>query len=287
MGRKESVLAGLLPDSAYPKVGQTEEYSAKALPRTPTLSYKFVNIVAIASEVVVLQIAILFSSGRIINDDLNLPLNKTYQEQIVAERIFANESVIGLCISTGSSILRGACYVIVGISVKDTDFFQTSSASIEILAKGYVYDNCPLKLGDSESSVSGQGNLYVATVANPGAGTPWTYTVPANARNRIKSIRYVDTVANAAVNEIVDFEPDGSHITTEAVSQKTAAVGADGVSFFPGAGTSDTTSGSLVQGALPIDSVLPAGGKVIGVSSTVANSTFTNIQLEIEEWLEL
>lgn len=161
--------------------------------------------------------------------------------------------------------------------------------SIPLFA-GYVHDKIALGYPSTPSQrpTDGAGILTTNNVAAPGAGADWSYTVPANARQRLVSLSSALTtavaVANRGVTIVID---DGANIlgqfaaqTVQAASLAVQYSAADGI-------TNTATVGPVADISTPSNLFLAGGWRVRSLTSSIqAADQWGATRLLLQEWLD-
>lgn len=136
----------------------------------------------------------------------------------------------------------------------------------------------------------GAGWLNSVNKANPAAGSDFLFTVPANARWRVRSFSATYVVPNTGSARVVRavVKDAAGNLIWQGVGQQTAGINATfNVSAAPGQNSS-TADPFAIQLPLPGDLALPQGF-TFGTSSggIQAGDQYSNIWAEVEEWIEL
>lgn len=130
------------------------------------------------------------------------------------------------------------------------------------------------------------GDRWRVVLANPGAGNPFAYDLPANFVYRIESIHFIVTTDATAGNRLVTVQ------LRETAANEIAQVGAllQGASLaveydFIRGGAYPPNLQVRTGGPLPLDLILPAGGRILSnVVSMAAGDAITEIIISGQRW---
>lgn len=190
-----------------------------------------------------------------------------------------------LAIPSLATLKQGACYVTIGLQRNVPGQFD----AFEILAQGYLTSSnfIAWPKADSRTPTEGAGRLFSESIANPGANTNFSYTVPANTRQKIHNLYFTFTeVGGVNATPLLWILPNGAQygyylFTTVVVNAATHTY-----TYAISTNTWVYNAGLYSVCWLP-DVVLPAGAVIqSSVSGMGGGDNFTNILLFIEEWLE-
>jgi hypothetical protein len=141
------------------------------------------------------------------------------------------------------------------------------------------------------SPLEGPGFIYGFNVANPAAGNDFTQIIPALVRWRLKSIYALFTASAVAANRFPNWNLTlltgglyrGQAIAAVLASTNSLIIGIAGATYTPPA------EFQLIQYIpIPPDLIMPAGSVISSFTPNKdVGDTWTNITLNIEEWIDI
>ena len=188
--------------------------------------------------------------------------------------------------ATTGTPLRGAVYALLEI-IRGRDGAVQPLAT---LLQGYVTANARLAWPGApiDSSINGAGRVRLITGTNPAPGVEIVETVPAGARWKLRSFRFVLVASAAAANRrpVLTID-DGAAIlweTSSAVDQ----VASQTATYAAGVGVPFFTYGTRAYHLpLPGEFWLPAGARIRTVTALLdAGDDYAAPIYEVEEFIE-
>lgn len=181
-----------------------------------------------------------------------------------------------------TDVQRGECYVKVSL--------RAEGVVIALLCAGYIseagtpaYPN-----GKIESSIEGPGLLRSITGTNPAAGVEISETVPTGALWRFISLKasYNPDATVATRQPRLNFD-DGANIYMQSGVGGQPTASSNQVFTWANFGAEDNSAGTANTQCIPSDIYLPAGHRVITVTTSIqAGDEWSAPQFAVEEWIQ-
>jgi len=181
---------------------------------------------------------------------------------------------------------RGQCFVKLQLHQNPAGGDPTLGA---LLLQGYVSadDHLSYPQSPTESSLNGRGWIHVVSLANPGAGSEWSVTVPAGVRWQVRAINATLQTSAAVANRtpcvrIVPLALGSGILTPVGTAQAASLV----LLYSWWNGAYPLSTGTLQSAPLPTQLLLPAASVVTSFTNNLqVADAWTNISLDIEEWV--
>lgn len=199
--------------------------------------------------------------------------------------------LLGLAVVSQGAVTRGQTFVRAYINRGPAA--AIASGASQLLFSDYTtrYQVVGWPGGRVQHGTEGPGNLRVITLGNPAAGADWLQSITPGARWRICSLNAALVTSAAVANRTPQIRLRHSGVTiwqsppNQVIPASTTAL----VSAAPGQVTSATVP-TLVNCALPSPAIIGGIGAadIAAVTGGMqAADQWTNINIEIEEWVDI
>jgi hypothetical protein len=140
-----------------------------------------------------------------------------------------------------------------------------------------------------EQTGTGGGMLNTVSVANPAAGTDWSYTPPAGVRQRVQSIQATLTTSAAVANRtvVIHITQGGNLFYSAADPTPQTASTTVNYTFAPGLPAQGAT-GNVVVTPLPSNLIIDSTFTIsVATQGLQAGDQWSAINISTEDWLDV
>lgn len=246
-----------------------------------------VTLAGLTTAAVFLEVRFLLANGVIVTEEEQLTGPNTRTPTSKAFRLTEGYILSASLSVQPPGVARGTLFAMLSI--------QRSQAPAPVyvytLASGYISLLSSIAWPGlrADTSTAGGGFLESVTVANPAAGSDWTYTVAAGTRERIVSVTATLTTSATVANRIpVITITQGGNIVYQA-SPTAAQTATTALTYLFTSGLQPWTgAGGQIVVPLPPNLFL-TGGNTISVTTTAlqAGDQWSNIRISHELWMDV
>ncbi len=215
-------------------------------------------------------------------------INPTSDRAVTASDTFFGAGFLLSCVAhlASGNANRGQCYVRAQVQ-RGTG---TAAVKLHTVVAGYVSDDYSpsFPYGKFEGPLEGRGYDLSLVVANPGAGNIGTITVPTGAVYRVRSVFYVFTASAAVASRHLFIDINSTAIPYARLPVQNAITAGLTSIIMWAVGMPIFTNSNVPALVMPFPDLYLHGGATIeleGVALDVGD-TYTNIGLQVEEWIE-